>query len=305
MSLYYSLAMPLFKIQVIICLLGLEIILGVYLYWRLWIAQNIFLSVNHHRQHSVLCSETWTCVCCLHYSITLEGRKWDEEIKPHSQLLKQKEWTVDLQPDFPKHSVLKALTEEGRFVGSQAEEPWQMLRSDFLCSLAFSNEPHVAVVMRVGGRAGQSSVRELKARKVKPLWAWPTRGMGPLTRWMGYCCCFPSPRAFPDQRKTVPAWRAVLSSHWDFSCYVWLKGWKSWLINYSSLSSKHSFAQLFSHLRFCAAFVDLLRDFPTICKAWVHLGAVWGDRTWPEVQWMSTCRQPVGQHQVRLEMHTW
>lgn len=53
-----------------------------------------------------------------------------------------------------------------------------MLRSNFLCSLASSDEPHV-VMMRVGGRVGQSRVRELKADEVKPCVGLTY--MGPLT----------------------------------------------------------------------------------------------------------------------------
>lgn len=124
------------------------------------------------------------------------------------------------------------------------------------------------------GRAGRGKWRQMKES---------LHGIDPHrapTGWGGDCCCSPSPHAFPNQRHTVPAWRPVLSSQWDLSCYLLLEAWKSWLTYFSSPSSKHTFAQLFSHLlHFCATFIGLLRDFPTICEAWVPLGAVWGDRT--------------------------
>lgn len=150
-----------------------------------------------------------------------------------------------------------------------------MLRSHFLCSLASSNEPHI-VVMRVGGRAGEGD----EGRGSKTCVGLTLTGHGTPHQGRGFLLLLSQPK------HTAPAWTPVLSSQGDFSCYLLLEAWKSWLTRYSSPSSKHTFAQLFSNLlHFCATFMNLLRDFPVICKAWVHLGAVGGDRK-PEVQRM-------------------
>lgn len=45
---------------------------------------------------------------------------------------------------------------------------------------------------------------------------------------------------FPKKGRPFLRGGLCFSSQWAFSCYSWLEVWKSWLIDYSTLSLKHS-----------------------------------------------------------------
>lgn len=64
----------------------------------------------------------------------------------------------------------------------------------------------------MAGRAGAKKVEGVEGRQSKLVCDWPTRDTELLAGWAGYCfcCCFPSPHAFPNQGHPVYDWRPVL-----------------------------------------------------------------------------------------------
>lgn len=157
------------------------------------------------------------------------------------------------------------------------------IQMSFLVLLGSSNEPQTVAVTQVEWRLAmweRGKLRGLRADEVSlcVIDPYKTESRSLAEHVIATAAASPALMLFPAKGTPFLPGDLCFSSQWDFSCYLWLEAWKSWLIIYSTLFLTHSLAQLFFHLlHFCAPFTDLLRDLcasRTIWKAWGHLGAV-------------------------------
>lgn len=139
--------------------------------------------------------------------------------------------------------------------------------------LGSSNEPQAVVVIRAEwwlAERERRKLRGLRADKVSLCVIDPheTQSCSLGEQVIASAAAFPALMLFPTKGTLFMTGDLCFFSQWGFSCYLWLEAWKSWLINYSTLSLKYSLAQLFFRLlHFYAPFMELLRH-SCASRAW-------------------------------------
>lgn len=115
---------------------------------------------------------------------------------------------------------------------------------------------------------------------------------------------FPALMFFPTKGRRFLRGSLCFSSQWAFPCYLWLEVWKSWLINYSTLSLKHSesWPTIFPAPTLLCTIHGVAEAFVCQRDSLESMGTSWSSLRWQNWAWdteniniQTICRPAQGQ----------